>query len=266
MAGFQGNYIAPIGVTPIAGGGVGSGAIGPNSVLSGNIGSGQVGQFHLASGSVTSGAIASGQVGRFALSSGSVQGALGTTPVLASGTIGTNDLASGVAAPANSSGTIVRAAQFVTPFQSGTSWSLLTEEIISGVRAVMVSQSGQLRVAMASVSGRMPAIGIVADGVLSGIPANVYTQGMFQLSSGLADYSGCLGKPVWVGRSGHVVSWSGSFNSGGLNVLSGGDFVQRIGVAVTSGGFVVNVMGDVGQTQLLGVTAITDVENRAFGV
>lgn len=280
----------------VASGGFGSGAIGSGvighthlasgSVRSGHVASGQIGTNHFASGVVLSGTIASGQVGQYHLASGSVQGALGTTPVVASGTLGPNDLASGsvlsgaiasgqiganhlasgTAAPANNSGTVVRAAQFTTPFQSGTSWSLNTEEVISGVRAVCVSQSGQLRVAMASVSGRMPAIGIVVDGVLSGIPANVYTQGVFSLSSGMADYSGCLGKPVWVGRSGQVVTWSGSFNSGGLNLASGADFIQRLGVAVGSGTFIANVVLDMGQTQLLGVTAITDVDNRSFGV
>lgn len=192
------------------------------------------------------------------IGSGAIAGSLGGGFFnVASGTMGTYDAGSG---------TVVRASQYITPFQSGTSWSLITEEIISGVRAVCISQSGTLRVAMASVSGRMPAIGVVVDGVLSGIPANVYTQGMFPLTSGLADYSGCLGKPVWVGRSGSVVTWSGSFNSAGFNVGSGGDFVQRLGFAVTSGGFVANVDVTMAQNQLLAVTSFADTLNRQFGV
>lgn len=268
MAGQFGGYIAPTLQPPVAGGAVTSGDLGPASVLSGNIGSGQVGQFHLASGSVTSGAIASGAVSNFKMASGAINsGHIGSGAVLGQAGGGAFNLASGTVSTYDfASGAVVRASQFVAPFASGTAFSLNTEEAISGIRAVCISQSGQLRIAMASVSGRMPAIGIVVDNVANGIPANVYTQGFFQASSGLVDHSGVLGKPLWVGRSGQIVQWSGAFNSGGLNVASGADFIQRIGVAVNSGGFIVNVMGDVGQTQLLGITAITDVENRAFGV
>lgn len=262
MAGFQGNYIAPIGQPPLGANTVISGDIADNTVFSGAIGSGQISTFKIASGGLGSGAIGSGQIGNTHLGSGSV-----LSGHIASGQVGNNHVASGSVGTYNTaSGLVARAASFVTPFQSGTAWSLLTGEIISGVKAVCISQSGNLRIAMASISGRMPAIGIVVDNVLSGIPANVYTQGMFVLTSGLGDYSGSIGKPVWVGRSGNIVSWSGGFNSGGLNVASGGDFIQRVGIAITSGDFVANVVGDVGQTQLLGVTAITDVENRAFGV
>ena len=249
-----------LGANSVTSGNVGSGAVmGANASGSRNLASGTVGTFdlgsatvlavHLGSGSVLSGSIASGQVGPFALASG--------TSVPLSGTVGTYELGSGA---------VARGTQFVTPFHSGTAWSVLTEEIISGVRAVQLSQSGTLRQAMASVSGRMPAIGVVVDNVLSGIVANVYVHGAFQTTSGLADYSGYLGKPVWVGRSGQVVTWSGSFNSGGLLVASGGDFIQRLGIAYGSGAFLANVVIDMGQTQLLGVTAITDVNNRAFGV
>ncbi len=218
-----------------------------------SIASGALTPAEVTSGFIAQNAVTSGNIG-----SGAVTGQAGGGAFdVASGTLGTYD---------HGSGTIVRGAQFVTPFQSGTSWSLITEEIVSGIRAVMISPSGNIRVAMASVSGRMPAIGIVVDGVLSGIPANVYQIGMFQTTSGLVDYSGQLGKPVWVGRSGQVVSWSGSFNSGGLNVASGGDFIQRIGVIVNSGAFVVGISPDMGQNQLLGTTTIENVVNRQFGV
>ena len=144
--------------------------------------------------------------------------------------------------------------------------SLTTEEVISGVCAVNVSQSGLLRVAMASVSGRMPAIGIVSDNVASGVVANIQRVGTVQFTSGMADFSGWLGKTVWVGRSGQVVQWSGSWNSGGLNTASGGDFIQRLGVAVNSGSVIFTVDQTMIQTQLLGVTALTDVADRQFGV
>lgn len=179
-----------------------------------------------------------------------------TSGNIASGNIDTYTFASGA--------TITKS-QFVAPIVSGTAWTLITEEIISGARAVCISQSGNLRVAMASVSGRMPAMGIVLDNVLSGIQANVYTQGLAQLSSGMMDYSGFLGKNVWVGRSGQVVSWSGSFNSGGFNVASGGDFTQRLGVIVNSGAFLMNVSTSTDQNQVLGVIDLIDAANRSFG-
>ncbi len=287
----------------IASGTVGFNDIASGAVRSGTIASGSISRFHHASGAITSGHIAPGSVlgdsagapssiavgtidfvdiaaqgigsGNYAsgsiawphlssgcilsghVASGTVQGFAGSTRSVASGTLGTYDF---------SSGTIVRAASFVSPIQSGTGWQLVTEEIISGVRAVCISQSGNLRIAMASVSGRMPAIGVVFDNVLSGINANVYSQGLFQFTSGLADYSGYLGKTVWVGRSGSVVQWSGSFNSGGLNMASGGDFIQRLGFAVNSGAAVLNVSPHMAQTQLLGVIGLDDVADRQFGV
>jgi len=193
------------------------------------------------------------------IGSGSVTGqAGGGNFCVASGSLSTYDFASGAT---------VRAAQFVTVFSSGTAWPIITEEAISGVRAVCISQSGNLRIAMASVSGRMPAIGVVVDNVASGISGVVvYTQGAFQVTSGLANYSGYLGKPVWVGPSGHVVTFSGSFNSGGFNAASGGDFVQRFGVCFNSGAFIVTPDSTLLQNQLLGVNDLVDVVNRGFGV
>ncbi len=197
--------------------------------------------------------IQSGDVGSGAIFGQAASGQF----TIASGSIITYDVGSGLTVPRS---------QFVTPLVSGTTWSLITEEIISGVRAVNISQSGTLRVAMASVSGRMPAVGVVIDNVLSGIAANVYTQGLIRTTSGLTDYSGFLGRAVWVGRSGQIVTVSGSFNSGGLNLASGGDFVQRAGVAITSGAFLVNLDLNLGQSQLIGVTDVVDAVNRGFGI
>jgi hypothetical protein len=161
-----------------------------------------------------------------AIGSGSV-----TSGTIASGSISTYNFASGA--------TITRA-QFTGPFVSGTSWTAITEEIVSGVKAVALSQSGNIRVAMASVSGRTNAIGIVVDNVASGIQANVYTAGVFQFSSGLADYSGYLGYPLYVGRSGQIVTASGSFNSGGFATS---DVLTPLGYAFTSGSAVIEVPG-----------------------
>src|SRR3990167_10633216 len=290
--GFPG-YLAPspnvFDPSSIMSGAVGSGDLAFNTVYSGNIASGQVGWPHHASGSVrsghvantavNSGNIASGQVGTNHLASGSIQqfqlgsGAVNSGHVssgavlgqagggaftIASGTITTGDFASGA---------IIRAAQYVTPLQVGTSWTLATEEPISGVRAVSVSQSWQLRIAMASLSGRMPAIGIVVDNVASGSNANVYTQGSFQFSSGMVDFSGWLGKTVWVGRSGHLVQWSGSFNSGGLNIASGQDFLQRLGTIINSGSCVANVQPTMQQNQMVSLLAeYLDTLKNQFGV
>ena len=104
-----------------------------------------------------------------------------------------------------------------------------TSETISGVRAVSVSQSGYLQIAMASVSGRMPAVGVVIDNVASGSAAAVYKLGTIQYTSGLFTGIGFFGQPVWVGRSGHVAPMSGSFGSGGY---ASGDIGQKLGVVV----------------------------------
>ena len=173
-----------------------SGQLGDNTVSSGNISSGSISAFHIASG----GAFSSGLIGSYSIASG----------------------------------TIITRAGYVTPYNSGLLSTIITEEPISGVRAVTISQSGVLRIAMASVSGRMPAIGIVVDNVASGIQANVYAIGAFQLSSGMNDFSGYLGQPLVVGRSGQIVTYSGSWNSGGL---MSGDILQLMGSVGGNSGF-----------------------------
>jgi hypothetical protein len=214
-------------ITGSLGGGffnIASGTIGPNdigsgAIVSGRIASGQIGNFHLASGSVTSGAIASGQLSTYHLASGA---------------------------------TATRS-QFVGPFVSGTFWNANTQETISGTRAVSLSQSGNLQIAMAAVSGRMPAIGIVVDNVLSGISVNVYTQGVFQFSSGMSNYSGYLGKRLFVGRSGQITVVSGAWSSGGF---ASGDIGQVIGTPINSGGAFINlVFGSVWSGGPLGISA-----------
>lgn len=167
------------------------------------------------------------------------------TSGIASGSIGQNELSlnavrSGAIASGSidwyvfASGASIDRSLCVSPFLSGISnISTITEETISGCRAVCLSQSGNLRIAMSSVSGRMPAIGMIIDNVASGIQANVRAFGATQFTSGMADFSGYLGKLIYVGRSGQIVTTSGSFNSGGL--LSG-DITQPIGMIVNSGG------------------------------
>ncbi len=261
----SGNIHIPLGtITSHSGLLMGSPYMGSGSVFHDAIASGVVEWHNLASGAIRSGSIASGQIGIWHLASGQIfwfahgsgsvlrshmaSGIVDNTKIanasifanhMASGSVASGNIASGqIETYALSSGTTVNRAIFTGPFVSGTSWTMLTEEIVSGTKAVCISQSGHLRVAMASVSGRMPAIGVVVDNVASGIQANVFSHGVFQTTSGMANYSGQLGQALYVGRSGHIVSMSGTFNSGGF--LSG-DIYQRIGTAFNSGGVVIQL-------------------------
>lgn len=235
----------------IASGSLSTFKVASGGLLSGAFGSGQIGQNHLGSGAVLSGHVASGQVGNFHLSSGCVtSGRLGVTGTPDGSKVLRDDFTwAAPGAPTINSGDILRhhlgsgvSPGHVAIVRSGLSAvPLLTEEAISGVRAVQVSQSGRLRIAMASLSGRMPAVGVVFDNVASGLETTVYAVGPFQLSSGMADYSGWLGRTVFVGRSGQLVQWSGSFNSGGFSVASGADYVQRLGTILNSGAVLLNV-------------------------
>jgi len=116
-----------------------------------------------------------------------------------------------------------------------------TAEAISGAVAVALNQSGQAIIAMAAVSGRMPAVGITVAGVntLSGQSiAVVQMGGANQYSTTVANYSGYIGKRVWVGRSGQITTISGTFSSGGF---ASGDFGQSIGIIANSGAIWYNV-------------------------
>jgi hypothetical protein len=237
-----------------------SGYIGNNSVTSGNIASGQVSLFHMASGfngwsgggatlssgiitsgyignnAVTSGNIGSGQIGQMAISSGAVNSdQIGNNAVvsgnIASGQIGMPHLASGMP-QAITSGLISQSGNtgFNTPVYSQN-----TAELISGVRAVSLNGTGGLQIAMASVSGRMPAIGVVYDNVVSGSAAQIYDRGSVTIGSGAMT---AIGQPVWVGRSGQICNMSGTFMSGGF---SSGDVGQMIGTAQGTTSFLLRV-------------------------
>ena len=223
---------------PVTSGAIGSGAIiGQAGGGRFNIASGTISTFDIGSGAIVSGTIASGQIGINHLASGLVSGAY--IPASASGLFGGGSVTSGsLTTYSFASGAAITTAQFVAPFISGTAWTALTEETISGARAVAISQSGNIRIAMAGTLARMPAVGIVVGNVASGIQANVHTVGNFQLTSGMGDYSGYIGKPLIVGRSGQIVTTSGGFGSGGL--LSG-DVYQSLGVAFNSGNAFINI-------------------------
>lgn len=173
------------------------------------------------------------QVGSGDIGSGAITGqAGGGFLCVGSGTLGSYD---------GSSGMTTWGSVTVAPFNSGLNFGvapLVTAETISGGRAVYINQSGKLGVAMAAVSGRMPAIGIVIDNAAAGVPVNVFTQIAVQFTSGLNNYSGYLGQPVWVGRSGQLTCVSGSWSSGGY---ASGDIGQKIGVTVNSGALLVNL-------------------------
>jgi hypothetical protein len=240
------NFINRKNFLEVTSGGAIAGSIGNNAVVSGSIASGSVSRFNIASGAFNSGHIGSGAIGGSAVGTGVFN--------IASGTLGSFDFGSGVITSAAtrriasgqigafhfSSGTIISVARFLCPLTSGLLWNINAEETISGGRAVNISQSGYLRIAMASLSGRQLAAGVVMDNILSGFPANVFVHGAFQFTSGMADYSGKLGRTVLVGRSGQIVTMSGSWNSGGF-VTGSGDRFQRVGVVMNSGGFVANV-------------------------
>lgn len=263
MAGLMGTGGSPS-IVQIVGtllsGTFGSGQVGPFALMSGTVNSGQIasgavlgslggGAFVIASGTVGANDLGSGVVGSGKIASGAILGSLGGGAfVVASGTIGTNDIGSG---------TFIDFGNYVLPIAAGNqnvAPAIITGEIISGVKAVMLSQSGSLLVAMAAVSGRMPAVGVVVDNIASGIQANVYTQGILAPTSGLVRTAGFYGSPMWVGRSGNVTVMSGFFGSGGW---ASGDFGQRIGIAVPagSGGILLNVDPTVYSGGPLGIAA-----------
>jgi hypothetical protein len=119
-----------------------------------------------------------------------------------------------------------------------SSGAMPSAEAISGHRAVFCNQSGQIQIAMSSVSGRMPAIGVVIDSVVSGGLCNIYQNGFLQFAAGTTDFSGYVGTRAWVGRSGQITSLSGSWSSGGFG---SGDIGQHLGQIVNSGAVLVNL-------------------------
>ena len=116
------------------------------------------------------------------------------------------------------------------------------------------TQSGYLQIAMCGIrsglpnsSGRMPAVGIVADNVASGQNARLYHRG--RISSTTFNFSGIISKPVWVGLSGDLISkmptqlYSGSLGAGGAGIgILWGAIDQRIGEATSHSGLFMGSM------------------------
>jgi hypothetical protein len=214
-----------VGVYDFGSGAVIAGQLGSGAVQSANIGLGQVGPRAIASGAIQSGHInASGTpdgtkflrddftwstitgVGSGAIQSGHV----------ASGVVGTNELASGAVI------------DYARSLRDGF---FATSEPISGVKAVKLSESGLLQIAMAAVSGRMPAEGVVIDNVLSGQVAQMYFGGRTPPSPNM-NYSGYVGHSIWVGNSGTLDTAPPPFS---------GAVIQRVGVPYSQSGLFVNV-------------------------
>lgn len=200
-----------VGVFDLGSGAVVANTVGSGAIVSGNIASGQIGPNHLGSGAVTSGAIASGQVSQFALSSGAVNS--GHT---ASGAV------------------ITYARDVISDFFTCT-------EVVSGVRCVTFDPvgSGQIRLAMAAVSGRMPAIGVVFENQFSGDICKVVSLGHVippttAMGSGVC-ISGRIGKSLWVGASGQLVVLSGGGPTIGVGPTNSGAYGQRMGMSAMSG-------------------------------
>ncbi len=246
-------------VASLLSGGLSSGQISDGSVTSGSIASGQVGFPHLADGSVQSGTIASGQVSRFHIASGSITNTQIASGGLSSGSIGSGQISTlHVASGGLLSGAIGSGQLGSYHHASGTEITNAlfgaidvgalpaTAETISGVRAVTLSLSGQFRIAMTNISGRMPAMGVYFGNALSGVvlsgPGLYWGGGPFQLPAGMSDFP-ALGKTVYVGRSGQLVTFSGSWNSGGF---VSGDLAQSVGTVVNSGAVILNINSPVG--------------------
>lgn len=175
------------------------------------IGSGQVVSGEIGNAAVLSGSIASGQVGHPHISSGAItSGQLGVT-----GTPTGSQFLRADFAWASPTAEILTDSTFITA------------ELISGGRAVALNMSGQLQIAMASVSGRMPAIGVLETNVASGQSATIVQKGR-AISPGF-NFSGQIGNPLYVGASGTIEAFAFS-----------GSEIQSMGIAAFASGGTAN--------------------------
>jgi hypothetical protein len=176
--------------------------------------SGLIGRYVVAQGEVFSGAIASGSIHLFGLAAAALTPA--NVDMINNDAFSTLKFASGISAAFTSE----CVDGMVT---AGAGETFFSEEAISGVKAVNISQSGYLRIAMAGVSGRMPAVGIVDWDMVSGQSTSgqyVTWGGPIRVTSGLIPTSG-LGLPLYVGMSGEISTKDG---------ISSGMVVQQVGI------------------------------------
>jgi hypothetical protein len=209
-----------------------------------NIASGAITSGMLASGLVTNITVSSGSIGSGLIASGAVDGFFGPSRRIQSGTVGVFDFGSGaviagtVGSGAIVSGNIASGQIGTNHLASGISFAnaraivdgitYTTAEPISGstARAVTLNLSGNAIIAMAAVSGRMPAIGFATANVLSGQLVSLWSIGAIQttLLSGLV-----APKPIFVEASGALTTTAPA---------ASGNVQQRMGLAANgSGGF-----------------------------
>ena len=105
--------------------------------------------------------------------------------------------------------------------------------------------SGELRIAMAAVSGRFPAIGVAFENQLSGIAINIIRFGEVlgpsaQIGSGLCISGRPGGKSLWMGASGQLVTLSGGGPTIGVGATNSGAWGQKMGSTTTSGAVLID--------------------------
>ncbi len=97
---------------------------------------------------------------------------------------------------------------------------------------------------MAAVSGRWPAIGVVFGNAAAGAAVSVVRFGEVNgpsnaIGSGLC-ISGRLGRSLWLGSSGQLVTVSGGGPTIGVGVGNSGAWGQRMGMSTGSGSVLVD--------------------------
>lgn len=162
---------------------------------------------------------------------------------IASGQLGGNHFASGAK---------IDVSEWVTDNTYTTSEIVSGGSVPAAVCLSIISGAATVRAAMASVSGRMPAIGVVFENLASGATANVFAFG--KVFSTLMNFSGWMNRPIYVGRSGQI-------SASGAPTLSG-DIQQIIGQVIQHSGMFVNPQtaleeiilqsGDVGSGAIMG--------------
>lgn len=234
----------------LSSGQVTSGFIGNSAVVSGSIASGQVASGHLASGTVlpnyiTSGGVTSGMLGDSSVLSGSIGSGQIAHPMFGSGAILSGDIASGQIGTYHlASGTSVTQAEIVVDS------SFVTAELISGGRAVGLTSSGTLQIAMAAVSGRMPAVGVLGENIASGQSATITQKG--RSFSPNYNFSGFGGQLIFVGASGTL---DGTTPGG---PTFSGAIVQAVGVAANTASGQTNELFVDGPPNIFAATRVVD--------
>lgn len=117
------------------------------------------------------------------------------------------------------------------PGPAGGTFPVLVDESIPAMSPVAVSPLGNFWQAMASVSGRMPAMGFAQQAALSGTQTTLYSHAMVPFTHS-ASFSGLVSSQAFVGRSGGVVAGNPS------QIFALGDVVQPIGSVLASGLFI----------------------------